>query len=128
MKGQAALFEGQDIATADNRPIVRQADYDKAAAQKPRFGMTSQEIAVLRRAANGKAVLARRASLQAAQQDQSMNKRMGKAPILKGQTIACAIDAKHVTDGFTVISRSGLKAWKGSCYYYCLAINETHES
>lgn len=123
-----AMFNDGGVEVQDTKRIVRRAEYDRIAAQKPRFGMTSQELFVLHRAINGKAVLERRESLKAKAQNQGGGKTMGKVPILGGQTIACAMDAKDVAEGVVNISLGGLKHWKGFCHYYCIAINETHES
>lgn len=128
MVEQEGLFTGQDIEVVDTKPIVRRAEYEAVLAKKPQFGISGRELRVFHRALNKKAVLDRREAIKNNRQSQEGGKTMFGLPMLKGQTIACAVDAKDVAEGFVNISRGGLKKWKDSCYYYCVFINETHES
>jgi len=51
-----------------------------------------------------------------------------KGSALKGQTIACSVKAEQVKYGLCLVGRKGIEMWKGWCYYFCICIEETHES
>jgi len=121
MTRQQELFKGQNIEAVSTKRIVKRAEYDRLATQKPRFGMTTQELYILHRGRNHKAVLERRESLKAA-------KIADDGRGLKGQTFAHPLDAKDVADGVIDISVDDIRHWKATSRYFCIAINQTHES
>ena len=121
MTRQTELFKGQSIEVQDTRRITKRAEYDKAKGQSPHFGMSEQEQYVLRREANRDLVKQRRIEL--AQSRVSDNGRG-----LTGQTIACPMDAKDIPNGLVSISRGAINTWGNKVYYFCISVNETHES
>lgn len=116
-----AMFEDGEVEVRDTKRIVKRAEYDRIAAQKPQFGMTTQELYVLHRERNHKAVLERREYLKEAR---VRNDGRG----LIGQTFAHPVDAECVGDGIIDLPLELIRLWKDKCHYFCIAINETHES
>jgi hypothetical protein len=121
MTRQKALFKGQNIEVVDTKRIVKRAEYQAVKDKQPCFGMDKRELFVLHREAGRRK---RVAKLQGAVEVKRADDGRG----LVGQTVAVAVDAEHVIDGLASISPENIKKWQGMCHYFCISINETHES
>jgi hypothetical protein len=128
MARQTTLFKGQKIEVADTKRIVKRAEYEAVRGKQPCFGMDKRELFVLRRETKRNLATQRRKAEIEKTHDEGETKTMGKSLVLRGQTIACAVSAEDVAEGFVNISLSGIDKWRGMCHYFCVSINETHES